>query len=259
LKWGGKTLPLIRGDFTLASSVAAWHELAVKKAAEKIPLALITGGHGDLATAVANVLRAGGWQVQAPCRAELDVTHAASVQAFIGTLPHLDLLIHAAGSRQDALMLKMTQPQWDAMQATHLKSAFLCAQASLKKMLEAEPARVRGGQLIFISSFSALSGPVGQANYAAAKAGLLGLSQSIAAEYGPQGVRSNVVLPGFLETRMTSALLADPAQRQRVLAEHTLGRLNTVAESAQFIAQLADFQHISGQCFQLDSRVRSWA
>jgi 3-oxoacyl-[acyl-carrier protein] reductase len=217
------------------------------------PVALITGGAGTLAGARRAELESLGWQINAPTHEEMDVTDKAQVQRVIGELGQLDLLIHNAGITRDALMLKMTEAEFSDVLDVHLKGAFLCTQAALKLMV-----KQRDGHIIHIGSYSALSGPAGQANYAAAKAGIIALTQSIAAEYGARGVRANCVLPGFLDTKMTQHLLTDEAQRQRVLAAHTLGRLNTPAEAARFIAFLHTMENISGQVFQLDSRISRW-
>lgn len=213
--------------------------------------ALITGGGGDLAGAVRAELESCGWLVHAPARAEMDVTDKRQIKEVIGTLPKLDLLVHNAGSLRDAPLARMSEPEFQEVLQTHLKGAFLTAQAALKPML-----RQRQGHIVFIGSFSAFSGPIGQANYAAAKAGLIALAQSLAAEYGERNIRVNCVLPGFLETKMTRSLLEK--SRQSVLAAHTLGRLNTPEEAARFIAFLHTLQHVSGQVFQLDSRIRKW-
>ena len=110
----------------------------------------------------------------------------------------------------------------------------------------------RDGHIINIGSFAALNGTPGQSHYAAAKAGLIALTKSTALEYGARNVRCNCVLPGFLETKMTKQTL--DKHRERILASHSLGRLNTVEDAARFIAQLDSFAHLSGQVFQLDSR-----
>ena len=217
------------------------------------PVALITGGAGDLAMAVKAELERQGWQVHAPDRLELDVTDKASVERAFAPLPQLDLLIYAAGITRDALMLKMSEEDFSQVLEVNLKGAFLCSQAALKIML-----RQRRGHLVLIGSFSALDGPAGQANYAAAKAGLIGLTQSLAAEYGPRGIRANCVLPGFLDTKMTRHLLQDEAHARHILATHALGRLNTVQDAARFIAFLDSLPHVSGQVFQLDSRLHAW-
>jgi 3-oxoacyl-[acyl-carrier protein] reductase len=218
------------------------------------PVALITGGAGDLARAIRAELEAQDWIVHAPSHQEMDVTDKASVQRVINPLGRLDLLIHSAGITRDALLLKMTEIEFEDVLNVHLKGAFFCSQAALKIM-----AKQRQGHLIHIGSYSALSGPAGQANYSAAKAGLIGLTQSIAAEYGGRGIRANCILPGFLDTKMTRDLLVDEGQRQRILSAHSLGCLNTAEDTARFIAFLHSMTAISGQVFQLDSRVTRWA
>lgn len=217
------------------------------------PVALITGGAGDLAQSIRAELESRGWIVHAPLHQQMDVTDKAQVQSVLGSLERLDLLIHNAGVTRDALLIKVTEIEFSEVLAVHLKGAFLCSQAALKLMV-----KQRQGHIIHIGSFSALSGPAGQANYAAAKAGLIGLTQSLAAEYGARGIRANCVLPGFLDTKMTRHLLADDAQHQRVLAAHTLGMLNTVQDAARFIAFLHTLPAVSGQVFQLDSRISRW-
>jgi 3-oxoacyl-[acyl-carrier protein] reductase len=108
-----------------------------------------------------------------------------------------------------------------------------------------------------IGSFSALKGPVGQANYAAAKAGLIGLTQSLAQEYGSRNIRVNCVLPGFLETKMTAGLTPDV--REKFHQSHALGHFNTTTQVADFISFLdQQLPHTSGQIFNLDSRIYRW-
>ncbi len=114
----------------------------------------------------------------------------------------------------------------------------------------------RSGHILLIGSRAARCGTRGQSAYAAAKAGLAGLGQSLAKEYGPRNIRCNVVLPGFLETRMTAHL--SPERRDEVRAEHALGRFNTVENAARFIAFLSRLDHVSGQVFTLDSRIDKW-
>lgn len=215
-------------------------------------VALITGGEGDLAQAIRTSLEADGWQVHAPGKATLQVASTASVTDYFASVTGLDLLINNAGLVADSLTASMTEEQWASVVSVNLDGAFRCSRAALKIMV-----RQRAGHIINIGSFSALSGPIGQANYAAAKSGLIGLTKSLALEYGPRNIRCNCVLPGFLETKMTRALLEK--RRPEVLAAHALGRLNTLQDAARFITQLDSFAHVSGQVFQLDSRVRGTA
>lgn len=213
-------------------------------------VAVITGGEGDLARAVTKELLAGGWIVHNPGRTELDVTNSTQVKSWFAQLERIDLLVNNAGIIRDKPVFKMTENDFDDVMDVCLKGAFLCSQAAIRRM-----AKQRSGHIIQVGSVSALTGPAGQANYAAAKAGLIGLTKSLAKEYGARNVRINCVLPGFLETKMTASLLADAEQRTRILSNHTLGRLNTAEEAARFIAFLHSMAHVSGQVFQLDSRV----
>jgi 3-oxoacyl-[acyl-carrier protein] reductase len=211
------------------------------------PVALITGGAGDLAQALAVQLWAAGWQVLTPDKTELDVRSSDSVQAYFGGQQRLDLLINNAGCIADGPVATMTIEGFDQVLAVNLDGCFRCCRAALPLM------QSQGwGHIINISSYAALNGTLGQANYAAAKAGVIGLTQSLASELGPHNIRCNCVLPGFLETKMTRTVL--DKHRSRILAQHSLGRLNTVEEAARFIIGLQSFEHVSGQVFQLDSR-----
>ncbi len=210
--------------------------------------ALITGGEGDLAQHIRAELESAGWEVLAPGHAEMDVLNP---KAYFSQIERLDLLVNNAGLLRDASMLKMSEEDFDSIVDVNLKGAFLCTQAALKLM-----SRQREGHIINIGSYSALSGPFGQSNYAAAKAGLIALTQSTAKEYGARNVRANCVLPGFLDTQMTRHLLQDAAWHEQLLAQHILGRLNTPKDAARFIVMLHSMPNVSGQVFQLDSRVR---
>lgn len=213
---------------------------------------LISGGQGDLAQAIAHHFRQAGWQVFQPGRAELDVTDTASVQGYAESLDRpLDLLVNNAGLTRDRLFLRMEPADWDAVMETNLAGAFRLSQAVLPVML-----RRKRGHLVHVGSFSALRPPIGQANYAAAKAALIAFSQSLAAEYGSRNIRSNCVLPGFLATRMTASL--PPEEVERARQAHVLGRFNTAQDVARFLECLDSLESVSGQVFQLDSRLRPW-
>jgi 3-oxoacyl-[acyl-carrier protein] reductase len=178
----------------------------------------------------------------------MDVADASSVAAWFAAREVPELLVCAAGVTRDGPLARMTEAEWDEVVAVNLSGAARCARAVVKGMC-----RRKSGHIVFISSHSALHPPVGQAAYAAAKAGLLGLAKSLARESGGFGVRVNAVLPGFLETRMTLGVPA--GRRGEVLAEHVLGRFNGVAEVAGFVHFLHEsLPHTSGQAFALDSR-----
>jgi len=209
---------------------------------------VITGGEGGLGQALAAAFTGAGYAVSAPGRAELDVTDEAGVK---GCFKRHDpeLLVCNAGITRDAPLARLEEEAWDEVMAVNLRGAAACAAAASRGML-----RARTGHIVFISSFSALHPPVGQAAYAAAKAGLIGLAKSLAKELGPAGIRVNVVLPGFLETGMTAGLSEE--RKEAVLDQHVLERFNTVEAVGAFLVNLhAHLPHTSGQVFQLDSRV----
>ncbi len=113
----------------------------------------------------------------------------------------IDILVHNAGITRDTLLMRMTEEMWDAVITTNLKSAFNITHAVAPVM-----ARQRGGSIVYMSSVVGIGGNVGQANYAASKAGLIALSKSVAKEFGARGVRANCIAPGFIQTDMTAVL-----------------------------------------------------
>jgi len=210
---------------------------------------IITGGNGGLASSIAGRFADGGWQVRAPGRAELDVTDAAAVRAYFAGCRAPDLLVCNAGVIRDRPLARLAPADWQHVMEVNFHGARRCAIASVDAM-----AARGGGHVVLISSGSALHPPAGQSAYAAAKAALLGLARELAAETGSLGIRVNVILPGFLETRMTQAVTA--ARRAEILAAHTLGRFNTPQDVANFLWHLHHaLPHTSGQVFQLDSRL----
>lgn len=212
---------------------------------------LVTGAQGDLGNRIADRFRDAGCEVHAPGRDELDVADPVSVETYFADLPPLDLLVANAGLSIDQLLARTTEADWDRQLQVNLHGAFRGARAALKPML-----RRRRGHLVFLSSQAAIHPPAGQAAYAAAKAGLIGLAKSLAREVGPAGIRSNVILPGFLETRMTAAV--SEKRREEVRRQHALGRFNTVDSAADFLVHLhLRMPHTSGQVFRLDSRADS--
>lgn len=212
------------------------------------PVVIITGGRGGLATSLAAAFRETGAEVFSPGREELDVRSSADAERYFKGFERIDVLINNAGITGDKLFAKMEEADWDAVVDTNLKGAFLCTRAAARRMMIE-----RDGSIIQIGSYSALNPPIGQSAYAASKAGLIGLTKSLAKELGPRNIRVNCVLPGFLETRLTTDLSEEA--RSAALARHALGRFNTVEDAASFIVTLTRLSHVSGQIFQLDSRV----
>lgn len=209
--------------------------------------AVITGGTGAIGRAIAEALKAPAWTVVAPGSAELDVRDPTSVSRYFEDRK-VDLLVCAAGITHDALLSKLTNEAWDETWEVNYLGAVTCAAAVLPEMIHKA-----SGHIVFISSFSAVHPPAGQAAYAAAKAALLGLVSDLALRHGPSNIRINAILPGFLETPMTASVTE--GRRLQILSAHTLGRFNTCRNTAEFIRFLHhSMPDTSGQVFQLDSR-----
>jgi 3-oxoacyl-[acyl-carrier protein] reductase len=169
----------------------------------------------------------------------LDVTDAAAVDAALADVERrfgpVLILVNNAGITRDNLLLRMKDDDWDAIMATNLKPAYRLAKAVLRGMMKA-----RHGRIIQIGSVVAGSGNAGQANYAAAKAALVGFTKSLAQEVGSRNITVNCVAPGFIDTDMTRAL-AD-AQRDALLARIPLGRFGSPDDVAHAVAFLASPQ-----------------
>lgn len=230
---------------------------------------LITGAAGGLGQALVAEFLEQGWCVAAGFRSatphkeseplwpvKLEVTDRGQVRDVVKGLVarwgRIDALVNNAGVTSDHLVAQMSDTDWDEVLKANLKGAFLCAQAVLPSML-----KQRDGHIIQIVSFAARVGAAGQANYAAAKAGLIGLTTSLAREVGSRNVRVNAVLPGIVRTTMTAKLAE--TQLAEFAAANALGRLNEPAEVARFIGFLTTTRNVSGQVFQLDSRIGRWA
>lgn len=159
----------------------------------------------------------------------------------------VDILVNNAGITRDQLVLRMSEEDWDKVLAVDLKSAFLCTKAVLRHML-----RQRWGRIINIASIVGITGNAGQANYASAKAGLIGFTRSIAKEVASRNVTVNAIAPGFIETAMTQRL--PEQQRQELSGRIPLGYLGAprdVAEAAAFLAS-EEARYITGQVLAVD-------
>ncbi len=168
--------------------------------------------------------------------AVLNVTEAASIEALLkdmeGSCGMPSILVNNAGITRDNLLLRMSEEDWDAILDTNLKSVYRMSKACLRAMTKA-----RKGRIISIASVVGATGNPGQANYAAAKAGILGFTKSLAREVGSRNITVNAVAPGFIETDMTRAL--SEAQRTALLGQIPLGRLGSPEDIAHAVAFLA--------------------
>lgn len=180
----------------------------------------------------------------------LDITDSNAVKNTIAGIGkqagRLDILVNNAGRRVDNLALVMKDEEWRAALAVNLDGAFFCSRAALGLM------RKTGGSIVNISSIAAFTGSTGQANYAAAKAGVIGLTRSLALEYGSRGIRVNCVVPGVIDTPMTSDM--KPEYLEEIVGRIPLKRLglpDDVAQAVLFFASDAA-SYISGACLHVN-------
>jgi 3-oxoacyl-[acyl-carrier protein] reductase len=159
----------------------------------------------------------------------------------------LDILVNNAGITRDGLLVRMSDEDWDAVIRADLGSVFACTRAAAKVMM-----RARSGVIVNMASVVGISGNAGQANYAAAKAGVIGLTKSVARELASRGVRVNAVAPGFIDTDMTASL--SDQVKEGVLGQIALRRLGSADDVAAAVAYLAsdDAAYVTGQVIAVD-------
>jgi 3-oxoacyl-[acyl-carrier protein] reductase len=185
-----------------------------------------------LEAAIGGIVASGGRASALP----LDLTSAeaidAAVKSALAAHGQIDVLVNNAGQTDDNLILRMSREAWDRVLSTNLTGTFLLTQAVVKSMV-----RRKYGRIVNVSSVVGLMGNAGQANYAASKAGLIGLTKSIARELASRNITCNAVAPGFIVTAMTDEMTEEA--RRRLFAEIPLGRLGTVEDVASAVAYLA--------------------
>ncbi len=231
---------------------------------------LVTGASRGIGAAIADTLAAQGAKVIGTATSEaganaigermaasggvgrvLNVTDGAAVDALIDSIGAefgtISILVNNAGITRDQLLMRMKDDDWSAILDTNLSSVFRTSKAVMRSMMKA-----RKGRIINIASVIGVTGNAGQANYAAAKAGIIGFSKSIAKEVGSRGITVNVIAPGFIETDMTQAL--PEAQKELMMGQIALGRFGSPQDIADAVAFLASpaAAYITGQTLHVN-------
>ena len=223
-------------------------EIALQLAKEGANVAVNYAGNKEKAAAVVEEIKLLGRDAIA---LQGDVANAKAVQAMMkAVIDHfgtIDIIVNNAGITKDNLLMRMKEEDWDAVINTNLKGVFLCTKAVTRQMM-----RQRSGRIINIASIVGVSGNPGQANYVAAKAGVIGLTKSAAKELASRGITVNAVAPGFISTDMTDAL--DDEVKEEMLKQIPLARFGEAKDVAKVDAFLAsdDAAYMTGQTLHVD-------
>lgn len=222
--------------------------IAIELASKGANVAVNYAGNEQKATEVVEELTSMGVQA---IKIQADVADEAQVkdmvQTVIKTFGSLDILVNNAGITKDNLLMRMKEEEFDQVINTNLKGVFLCMKTVARQMM-----RQRSGRIINVASIVGVSGNPGQANYVAAKAGVIGMTKSIAQEFASRNILVNAVAPGFISTDMTDALTSD--QQEAILKLVPLARLGKPEDVANVVRFLAtdDANYITGQTIHID-------
>jgi 3-oxoacyl-[acyl-carrier protein] reductase len=224
------------------------HAIAIRLAKEGARVASVsrTQANAEKTAAEINGLRADTAKAYAVDVADQAAVQKAAAEIF-ETFGRVDILVNNAGVTRDGLSMRMSMDDWDTVLNTNLKGAFNFTQAVMRPMI-----KQRSGRIINISSIAGLTGNAGQANYAASKAGLIGLTKTLARELASRGITVNAVAPGLIETDMTTVLSEEI--RQSILQKVPLGKLGEPDDIAAAVAYLAspEAKYITGQVLTVD-------
>ncbi len=220
---------------------------ALRLAAAGCHVALAARNEGKLSEVAAEIASAGGVAQAFPLDLASEESIRACAKAVIAHFGRVEILINNAGITRDILALRMKRHDWDDVLATNLTGAFLLTQACMQSMLKG-----RWGRIINITSVVGEVGQAGQANYAASKAGLIGLTKSLARELASRTITVNAVAPGYIETAMTAVL--DEGQRTAMTSQIPLARAGTDQDIAAAVAFLAseDAAYITGHTLDVN-------
>jgi 3-oxoacyl-[acyl-carrier protein] reductase len=222
--------------------------IAERLAAEGAAVAVNYAGRADAAAeVVASIQASGGTAIALQADVSDPGACAELVAQTLEQLGGLDILVNNAGITRDGLLVRMSDDDWNAVIQTNLSGAFHMIRAVAKHMMKA-----RSGSIINIASVVGLTGNAGQINYSAAKAGLIGMTKTVARELASRNVRANAIAPGFIATEMTDAL--PDAVREAAQGQIAMGRLGSTADVAAAVAFLAsdDASYITGQVIAVD-------
>jgi 3-oxoacyl-[acyl-carrier protein] reductase len=205
------------------------------------------GCEADAAGVVASIVAAGGTADSFGADVSDSEACEAMVAAFVERFGKLDVLVNNAGITRDGLIVRMSDADWNAVISTNLTGVFYCTRAAAKVMMKA-----RTGAVVNIASVVGLGGNAGQANYSAAKAGVIGLTKTTARELAGRGVRANAVAPGFIETPMTAVL--PEAVREATMQQIAMRRFGSADDVAAAVAFLAsdEASYVTGQVLAVD-------
>jgi len=223
-------------------------EVALRLAAQGAKVYINYVSRPDAAEETVRAAIAAGGQAEA---LRFDVADGEAVTAAFKTVldndGRLDILVNNAGITRDGLLMKMKEEDWDQVISTNLKGVFLCMKAACRPMM-----KQRAGRIVTITSVIGFTGNAGQANYAAAKAGLIGLTKSMARELASRGITVNAVAPGYIDTDMTRDLPSEI--KERIMAEIPLGTLGTAADVAGAVGYLVadEARYVTGHCLHVN-------